>query len=128
MLRRIERDTAILCALLALAALAIWPSRWRVAGGVVGGGALIGFAYWAIKGFVEQVSAPGAGGDGVAGGRRHLVKFFTRHGILALAAYVMMARLRLDAFGMLAGASALVLAMALEAARNSRSGRATSGR
>jgi hypothetical protein len=121
MLRRVERDTAIVCAVLAIAAAAVWPSHWRMAGGVVGGGLLIGFAYWAIKGVVAHAPS----GDSP---RRHLVKFFTRHAILALAAYVMMARLSLDALGMLVGASSLVLAMAVEAARNAGSGRATSDR
>jgi hypothetical protein len=125
MLRRVERDTALVCVALAIAAAAIWPSRWRVAGGVIGGGLLIGFAYSAIKSFVEQVTAVGGAGRR---GRGHLVKFFTRHAILALAAYVMMARLRLDAFGMLVGASSLVLAMVLEAARSAASGSATSDR
>jgi hypothetical protein len=125
MLRRVERDTAMVCVALALAAAAIWPTRWRVAGGVVGGGLLIGFAYWAIKGLVDGVTSSGGAGRG---GGRHLVKFFTRHAILALAAYVMMARLRLDAFGMLVGASSLVLAMAFEAARSAASGGATSDR
>jgi ATP synthase I chain len=124
LLRRVERDAAVVCAVLAVGAWAIWPSRPAVAGGVVAGGLLIGFAYSAIKGVV--------GGGPVAGGperpRRHIVKFFTRHVILAVAAYVMMARLRLDPIGMLVGASSLVMAVALEAARHSRSGPAASGR
>ncbi len=46
-----------------------------------------------------------------------LVKFFTRYGILALAAYVIMARLRLPPLAVFAGASSLVIAVAVEAAR-----------
>jgi hypothetical protein len=130
---RIERDTAIICGVLAAAALAIWPSRPLIAGGVVGGGVLVGFAYAVIRGFVGGVTRafPAPGSRVPVPGfrrRRHLVKFFTRHAILAVAAYVMMARLRLDAFGMLVGASSLWLAVALEAARGAWSGRAASGR
>ena len=121
LLRRVERDTLIVCGALALAALAIWPARPLIAGGVVGGGVLIGGAYVAIKGFVGQFSRP-------AGRGWHLVKFFTRHAILAFAAYVMMARLRLDPVGMLVGASSLVAAVVLEAARTARSGHTASGR
>ncbi len=46
--------------------------------------------------------------------RFQLVKFFTRHGMLALAAYVMMVRLHLDPVGLLAGVSSLAVAVAVE--------------
>jgi hypothetical protein len=46
-----------------------------------------------------------------------LVKFFTRYAILALAAYVIMARLRLPPLAVFAGASSLVVAVAVEAVR-----------
>ena len=46
-----------------------------------------------------------------------LVKFFTRHVILAAVAYVMMVRLHLDPVGMLVGVTAVVVAVAIEAAR-----------
>jgi hypothetical protein len=127
-LRRIERDTARICAVLAAGALAAWPAHPRVAGGVVGGALLIAFSYATIKGLVDARlrRAPGAPGvEGVSGpppARRHLVKFFTRHAILALAAYVMMALLRLDPVAMLAGASALLVAVGIEAARGARRG------
>jgi hypothetical protein len=48
------------------------------------------------------------------------VKFVTRHAILAVAAYVMLARLRLHPIGLLVGASSLVLAAAAAMARSSR--------
>jgi hypothetical protein len=73
---------------------------------------LVGLSAWAIRGLV----------DGLLGGAKPvpaamLVKFFTRHAILALAAYGMMARLRLDPVAMLAGVSALVIAVGIAALR-----------
>jgi hypothetical protein len=52
--------------------------------------------------------------------RRAQVKFFTRHAILALAAYGMMVRLHLDPLGMLVGVSSLFVAAAVEAVRSLR--------
>ena len=46
-----------------------------------------------------------------------LVKFFTRHAILAFVAYVMMVRLHLDPVGMLVGVSSVVVAAVIEARR-----------
>jgi hypothetical protein len=112
--RRIFRDSAIACALLAVAALAVWPRSWAAAGGVMAGGALMGASAWAIHAAV----------DGVLGAERKgkrgpwvLVKFFTRHAILAAAAYGIMVRLHLDPVGMLVGVSSLVLAAGVEVIR-----------
>jgi hypothetical protein len=109
---RLARDTVVVCVTLAAAAFAVWPRQWRVGVGVIGGGALVGLSAWAIRGLV----------DGLLGGAKPvpaamLVKFFTRHAILALAAYGMMARLRLDPVAMLAGVSALVIAVGIAALR-----------
>ena len=111
---RIAKDTAITCAGMALAAAVVWPGRWQIAGGVVGGGALVGLSAWAIRGVVD-----GFLGDGASrpSGALVLVKFFTRHAILALAAYGMMVRLHLDPVGMLAGVSSLVLAAGVDVLR-----------
>ena len=49
-----------------------------------------------------------------------LVKFFTRHAIVALAAYGMMVRLHLDPLGLLAGVSSLGVAVGVEALRDLR--------
>ena len=46
-----------------------------------------------------------------------LVKFFTRYGILAAVAYVIMARLRLPPVAVVAGASSIVVAVMAEAVR-----------
>jgi hypothetical protein len=114
-LRRFERDAVLACSVLAVMALA-WPhggGPWAAAS-VAGGGLLAAGSYRATKGGVDAVSAGGSRGGG-------LVKYFTRYGILAVAAYVMLARLRLHPVGVVAGASSLVVAAALAAARLLRS-------
>ena len=107
------RTTAVVCGLLTVLSAILWPGRWRVPGGVVGGGALVGLSAWAIRGVVDGWLS----GGGRPGGAWLLVKFFTRHGILALAAYGMMARLHLDPVAMLVGVSSLVIAAGIDALR-----------
>jgi hypothetical protein len=112
-LRRFERDAVLACAALASAALA-WPGggAW-LAASVAGGGLLAATSYLFIKGGVDAVAT---GGTRPAA----LVKYFTRYGILAVAAYVMLARLRLPPVGLLVGVSSLVVAAAVAAARSLR--------
>ena len=49
-----------------------------------------------------------------------LVKFFTRHAILALAAYGMMVRLHFDPLGLLVGVSSLGIAVGVVALKDFR--------
>ena len=112
--RRLFRDTAVVCMTLAGVALAVWPDGYAAAGGVLGGGALMGLSAWSIRGVVDGVLGAGRG---QGSGSWVLVKFFTRHAMLALAAYGMMARLHLDPVGMLVGVSSLALAAGVEAIR-----------
>ena len=118
-LRRFERDAILSCGVLAGIALALPGGGPWMAVAVLGGGGLAAASYRAIKGAVDAVAG---------GGRRTaaLVKFFTRHGMLAIAAYVMLVRLRLHPVGVLMGASSLFVAAAVAAARSllpaSRSG------
>jgi hypothetical protein len=109
-LRRFERDAILGCVALASAAL-LWPGggAW-LAASVAGGGLLAATSYRFIKGGVDAVAI---GGTRPAA----LVKYFTRYGILAVAAYVMLARFRLHPVGLLAGASSLVVAAGVAAAR-----------
>ena len=126
-LRRVARDTALTCACLALVFLA-WKRNFAAPLGVLGGGVLIGLSFWAIRGAVDTIigssrrSLEGAKTDET--GRKSaafaLVKFFTRHGIVALAAYGMMVRLHLDPMGLLAGVSSLGIAVGVEAIRDLR--------
>lgn len=141
MIARLQRDTLLAQLALVVVALVLRPRDWRLAAGILGGGLLAALSYWALRGAIEAVStasqAPSEGGapapkkhddSGTAENAKTsdfrpisrgfvLVKFFTRHAILALAAYGMMTRLRLDPIGMLIGVSAPVLAAALESLR-----------
>jgi hypothetical protein len=116
-LRRVERDAMIACAVMAAVAWAVARGAVDVPSGVLGGGALAWISYRGIKGGIDAVAYGGA--DGWTRRRRALglVKFFTRYGILAVAAYVIMARLRLPPLAVFAGASSLVVAVAVEAVR-----------
>lgn len=125
-LRRIERDAMLACVGMAVVALAVWPRTLAAAGGVLGGGLLIGLSYWAIRGGVDGLLA--ARVEGRSPSRALLVKFVTRHAILALAAYGMMARLRVDPVALLVGVTSLGVAAAAEAIRVVVGGQAQSDR
>jgi hypothetical protein len=115
---RVARRTALVCGALAIGALMLWPQRPRVALGVAGGGVLAGLAFWALVGAAAALGDAEKGQQNRAISRRfHLVKFFTRHVILAAVAYVMMVRLHLDPVGMLVGVTSVVIAAACEAVR-----------
>jgi hypothetical protein len=130
-LDRIVRNTAVSCVVIAVIAAA-WTRGFRAPLGVLGGGLLIGLSYWAIRGTVDALIAIRSGLSRHSGGAAkadetpgkptglQLVKFFTRHGMLALAAYVMMVRLHLDPVGLLAGVSSLAVAVAVEVLRDLR--------
>jgi hypothetical protein len=119
-IERLARNTAITCVLLSGAAW-VWSRDARVAGGVLAGGAVVGLALWALAGVAQSLG--GGGERGESGGFRGvsrgvgLVKFFTRHAILAFVAYVMMVRLHLDPVGMVVGVTSVVVAALVEAVR-----------
>jgi hypothetical protein len=116
-LRRIERYSLIVCIALAAAAW-IATRRGDVLLGVAGGGGLAAISYQGIKSGIDAAAGFGRSSRGaVAIG---LVKFFTRYAILAVAAYVIMARLRLPPVAVFAGASSLVIAVMVEALRGAR--------
>jgi hypothetical protein len=110
LLRAFERDAAVACIALVVGALIVPGGGAGMAGAVFGGAALSAISYRAIK---RAVTAVAGGGNRATA----LVNFFTRHGILAVAAYVTLARLRLHPVGVIVGASSLVLAAAAAAAR-----------
>ena len=119
MLDRIVRNTVVSCVVIAALAAALTRGV-RAPFGVLGGGLLIGLSYWAIRGTVDALMALRSGETTENSARFPLVKFFTRHGMLALAAYVMMVRLHLDPVGLLAGVSSLAVAVAVEVLRDLR--------
>ena len=106
---------------MALVCFAGWPGRPTLGLGVLGGGVLIGLAFWAIRGAVVAVTAGAETGENPRYSRGLvLVKFFTRHAILALVAYGMMARLQLHPVGLLIGVSSMLVAATAEAVRTRR--------
>jgi hypothetical protein len=111
-LRAVERMALVACLAMAGTAALVPAGGWRAGLGVLGGGLLAAVSYRGLKSAVFGLDS------GRSGGVRALVKFFTRHAILALAAYAMLARLRLPAWAIVAGASSLVVAVALVAARS----------
>ncbi len=120
MITRVARDTAVVCAVFIVAA-ALWTRDLAGPAGVAAGGLLIALSFWAIHGTVAALIRPQA--EGETPRKRPgfpLVKFFTRHVMLGLAAYVMMMRLRVDPVAMLVGVSSLGAAAAVEAVRGFR--------
>ena len=115
MLREFERDAVVACVAMAGAAAAL--GGWMAGAGVLGGGGLAALSYRGLKAGIF-------GGLGPDSGRAiALVKFFTRYAILAVAAYVMLARLRLPPWAVAAGVSSLVVALAMAVARTFGSSR-----
>ncbi len=96
----------------------LWPAGWRWVGGVLGGAALLGGAAWVIRDLVEGLAGRAGGPEGpgpsVSG---LLVKCFTRHAMLGLAAYGMMVRLQFDPVALVVGVTTPVAAVAAEAIR-----------
>jgi hypothetical protein len=114
----IARDTAITAAAMAAGAWLWSPGRPQIALAVLAGGALVGLSMWAIGGVVNGLMMKSDRGEIRPVSRAFpLVKFFTRHAILALTAYVMMVRLHLDPVGMFVGVTSVVIAAAVSAAR-----------
>lgn len=120
MIARVARDTAVVCAVL-IAVAALWKRDFATPAGVAAGGLLIALSFWAIQGAVDAMVRRRSEGERARKKARfQLVKFFTRHVMLALAAYVMIVRLRVDPVAMLVGVSSLGAAAAVEAVRGLR--------
>ena len=123
-LRRIERTAVAVCIVMTLAAVVAPGGGVRLAAGVLGGGLLAAFSYatigTAVTGLVAALAPAGAPAEGSPGRRRErwrLAKVALRYALLALLAYVMIARLRLHPLGLLAGVSSVVAAASVEAFR-----------
>jgi hypothetical protein len=128
MLSRLERDSLVVAGGMALTAALLWPHHPQRALGVIGGIALISLSYRGIRAGVDglvgaRAPAPDATATSPAAprpARTGFVKFFTRHAILALGAYVMMARFEFDPMAMLAGVTAPAVAATVEVVRTVR--------
>jgi len=108
--RGFERDAVVVAAVLVFGGF-VWAGL-GFAGAVAGGAALAASAYWGLRRGVDRALL------GRNPGSWTLVKFFTRYAILAGAAYVMLARLRVSPVGFAVGASWPVVAVAATAARS----------
>jgi hypothetical protein len=120
-LRRVERTALLVCAVMAAVASVVSARPVEAAVGVVGGGILAAASYRALKGLVNGLTGAGVPRGSGADERRNaagmLARLVLRYALLALLAYVMIARLRLHPVGLLAGASSVVAAVSIEAVR-----------
>ena len=118
-LQRLWRTAVVACLLMGVVALLIFGVS--AAAGVLGGGLLIGISFYHLATGTGDLAAL-AGGEMPRAQKRQIagrlaLKLAGRYALLAFLAYVMIARLRLHPIGLLAGASSVVVAAALEAVR-----------
>jgi hypothetical protein len=113
LIRRLQIGALAWTAVAIVATVIGWPSRTDVMLGIAGGGLLSFVSFYAIRSSVDALVRP-AGAGGRAGAA---VKLAGRYALLALLAYVMIARLRLHPLGLMVGATALVAAATAEAVR-----------
>ena len=129
-LRRVERTAVLACLVMAAVALLLPVGGVRAALAVLGGGLISAVSYGTIHVAVTALATGLAGGRaGESSGEAPeaeptaprpswmLVKVGLRYALLALLAYVMIARLRLHPVGLLAGVSSVVAAVSIEALR-----------
>ncbi len=121
LLRRIGRTAIVVCAVMATLAFAVSPSHLMSAFAVIGGGLIAGGSYLAIQSgvsaLVDRLTASQDPLPRRPALRWMVIKLTGRYALLGFAAYVMIARLRLPPLGLLAGASSIVAAVAVEAGR-----------
>jgi hypothetical protein len=121
LLRRIGRTAMVVCAGMATLALIFSPSHLMSAAAVIGGGLIAGASYWSIQSgvtaLVDRMVTGASSPPRPQTVRATALKLTGRYALLGFAAYVMIARLRLPPLGLLAGASSIVAAVAVEAVR-----------
>ena len=117
LLERVQRGALLWCLGAAAVTLVISPGSPRVAAAVLGGGLLTGISFVAIRSGTH--AALRADGRPARPPRIAwlMIKIAGRYALLALLAYVMIARLSLSPVGLLVGASSVVAAAAIEAIR-----------
>ncbi len=115
-LGRVERTALVVCLFASLLAAIGSRAHLAAGAGVLGGGAIAAVSYMGIKSGAGVLVLPRDAGTRA---RRRvlagLVKSLLRYGILAVAAYVLMARVRLPPMAVVAGALSVVIAIAIEA-------------
>jgi hypothetical protein len=119
-LRRVEYTAIAVCGAMTVAALVMARGSPGPAAAVLAGGLLAGTSYWLLKAGVSSLSAAiVADRDAAVRAQRWrtVLSLGGRYALLALMAYVMIARLRLHPLALLAGASSIVAAVAVEAVR-----------
>ena len=124
-LRRVQSTSLVVCLITAAGAAAAGHGQAWPAVAVIAGGFLAGISYRMIVSSAEAIVRgliPGAAGEALEAGRRPSpaltgAKVIGRYALLALLAYVMIARLRLPPLWLLAGASSVVAAVSIEALR-----------
>jgi hypothetical protein len=109
LLERLQRNAVVSCAVMTVGALAI-TRDWRAGLAVVGGGALVATSFFSIRSGIDAMAARRRAG-------RAVLMIAGRYALLGFLAYVMIVRLRLPPLGLIAGASSVVTAAAVEAAR-----------
>ena len=115
-LSRIERRAMWTAVVLAALTLVLPHAGPPVAAGVFGGVLIVAVSYWAIKRGVNGLGvAMEQGANARARAARALIILVGRYALLALIAYVTIARLRLSPVGLLLGASVIPIAVAVEA-------------
>jgi len=120
LLARLRRNALIACGLIALVALAVDPHRPAAALGVLGGGVLVAISYVAVAFTIDTFMPPARRNIAAKRGRKRtfaVLLFAGHYALLALAAYVMIARFRLHPIGLLGGVTSFVVAVAVEAVR-----------
>ena len=120
LLRRVGLTAVIVCAAMVAVAMALSRSPLRSALAVVGGGLIAGASYLGIQSGVSTLVDRLVVADTPP--RRPALrwaatKLTLRYALLGFGAYVMIARLHLPPLGLLAGASSIVAAVAVEAVR-----------
>src|SRR5688500_7894192 len=93
--------SAVLFCLGAAGLSLLLTGNWRIAAGVIGGGMLVGVSLLAIRSSVDTIIAVMTAGDAETKARARsraagaLFRLVGRYALLAVMAYVMIARLRL---------------------------------
>lgn len=132
LLLRVERLGLGLTTAAAVVAAVMPGGGVRAAAGVLGGALLGAVSYWTVKRGVSGIASAilsqsqAVAGEGTGRSDRHrraprgFLMFVVRYALLALLAYVMIARLRLPPIWLLSGASIMGIAASIALWRGSR--------